>query len=218
MSESFVIAVDGPAASGKSTVGRAVADHFEAVFVSSGLMYRAFTWAVLEAGLDPADAGAVVVFLENTIFSLRHQDGSAIIVVNERDPGAATKSDAVNAAVSHVAKIPEVRNEMVALQRRCADIGSLVMEGRDIGSVVFPETPYKIYLDASEEVRAKRRLEEGADDAVAERDLIDSTRKVAPLKVADGAHVIDTSNLSLDEAIAATLLALTEQGLRPRTL
>jgi CMP/dCMP kinase len=114
-------------------------------------------------------------------------------------------SDPVNRGVSLVARVPEVRSRLVADQRALADLGPLVMEGRDIGSVVFPESPLKFYIDASEEVRAARRRAQGHTDQVAERDRLDSTRKTSPLVVPEGAVVIDNSHLTLEGAVQAVL-------------
>jgi len=137
------------------------------------------------------------------------------LLVNGSDPGDALTSDYVNGNVSKVAKIPDVRKALVRQQRACAEAADIVMEGRDIGSVVFPDTPYKFYLDASEEVRARRRAAQGLGDEIAERDRLDSTRKVSPLKVADGATKIDTSDLTLPQVVEALLGQLSEQGVTP---
>jgi len=121
-------------------------------------------------------------------------------------------SDPVNRAVSHVAAVLEVRTALVAAQRALRSLGPLVMEGRDIGSVVFPDSPFKYYIDASEEVRASRRRAQGHADQVAERDRIDSTRKASPLVIPQGAIVIDNSHLTLDQAVEAVLTSLKAQG------
>ena len=122
-------------------------------------------------------------------------------------------SDAVNAAVSLVARVPEVRARLVADQRSLVRLGSLVMEGRDIGSVVFPDSPYKIYIDASEEVRAARRRAQGQADNLAERDRIDKARKSSPLVIPEGATIIDNSSITLDEAVQKVLETLRQRGL-----
>ncbi len=208
-----VVAIDGPAASGKSSVSRRVAQQLGYAFVSSGLMYRAFTWVVCEAGIDPStDTEAVLSLLERTTITPARRDNELYLLVNGEDPGEALTADHVNGNVSNVAKIPEVRHALVSQQRACAETTDIVMEGRDIGSVVFPDTPYKFYLDASEEVRAQRRAAQGLGDEIAERDRIDSTRKVSPLVIADGAHVVDTSNMSLTEVVDAVLAALKNMG------
>jgi cytidylate kinase len=129
------------------------------------------------------------------------------------DPDEALREDAVNLLVSAVAAISEVRVLLVAKQREYLTLGSLVMEGRDIGSVVFPDTPYKLYIDASEEVRMARRSAEGLADVVSKRDAEDSKRKASPLIVAHGAVVIDSSEMSIDEVVEAALITLRKQGL-----
>lgn len=216
MPSHHVIAVDGPAASGKSSVSRRVAEQLGYAFVSSGLMYRAFTWVVCEAGIDAeANPEAVIALLEKTTIEAARRENELYLLVNGSDPGDALTADHVNANVSKVAKIPQVRSALVAQQRASAETTDIVMEGRDIGSVVFPETPYKFYLDASEEVRAQRRAAQGLGDEIAERDRLDSTRKVSPLKIADGAKVIDTSEMTLPQVVEAMMSHLREQGLSP---
>lgn len=202
----YIVAIDGPAASGKSTVARRIAKELGIVFVSSGGMYRAFTWRVLEAGVDPSDTDSVVELLEGTEFLCGEENGVGTIAVNGRLLGPEEiSSEEVNAAVSVVAAIPEVRERLVAEQRAYAVRRGVVMEGRDIGSVVFPDTPYKFYIDASPEVREQRRRAEGIQDSIADRDKIDSSRKASPLVIPEDAIVVDSSHLSVDEVVAEVL-------------
>jgi cytidylate kinase len=211
MSESpLIIAIDGPAASGKSTVAKRVAAALGIVFVNSGAMYRAFTWWVLQNGIDPHDTSAVLDLLARTEFTCGEEDGTIAVggVPMTRNELAATD---VNAVVSPIAAIPEVRERLVAEQRRYASARGVVMEGRDIGSVVFPETPYKFYIDASPEVREQRRRAEGIDDSIAKRDRIDSSRKASPLVVSGDALVVDSSHLTAEEVVAAVLAAVRER-------
>jgi cytidylate kinase len=198
-----IIAVDGPAASGKSSVSRRLANQLGLAFVSSGLMYRAFTWLVCESPIDIDDADAIIALMKETTFQAARRGNELYITVNGQDPGDALTSDRVNSNVSKIATIPEVREVLVAEQRACGNTTDIVMEGRDIGSVVFPDTSFKFYLDASEEVRAQRRADQGLQDEIAERDRVDSTRKASPLKVADGAIVVDTSTMDLNQVVAA---------------
>jgi cytidylate kinase len=142
------------------------------------------------------------------------RDGGSIILIDGVDPGDALRVDDVNARVSAIAAIPEVRTLLVAQQREYLKLGSLVMEGRDIGSVVFADSPYKLYIDASEEVRLARRSSEGLADVVSERDAQDSNRKASPLIVADGASVIDSSEMTIDEVVEAALALLKSKGLK----
>jgi CMP/dCMP kinase len=201
-----VITIDGPAASGKSSVARLVARQLGAIYVNTGNMYRAMTWAVLDAQADPADADAVRQACTGIRIQSPVVDGQTQVQVNGRTlTDADLNSDPVNRAVSHVARVPEVREGLVAAQRALASLGPLVMEGRDIGSVVFPESSSKFYIDASEQVRASRRRAQGHADQVAERDRLDSTRKTSPLVVPEGAVVIDNSNLTLEEAVQQVL-------------
>jgi cytidylate kinase len=208
-----VVAIDGPAASGKSTVAERVAEELEFVFVNSGAMYRAFTWWVLENGIDCADREAVLRLLDDTVFETKEREGVGVITVGGREPGDEIHSAAVNANVSPVSAYPEVRERLVAEQRACAERSEVVMEGRDIGSVVFPDTPHKFYIDASPEVRARRRRDQGQEDSIRDRDRQDSTRKAAPLKVAEGAVVIDSSEMGIEEVVEAVLARLAENGL-----
>lgn len=206
----LIIAIDGPAASGKSTVARRVATALDGVFVNSGGMYRAFTWWVAHRGIDPHETAAVLALLDETRFSCSEADGVATISIDGEELDAAKLSEAaVNQQVSIIAAIPEVRSRLVAEQRSyAAQGGTLVMEGRDIGSVVFPETPYKFYIDASPEVREARRQAEGIQDAIAARDQIDSNRKASPLVIADDATVVDSSHMGIEDVVAAVLEAI----------
>lgn len=210
-----VITIDGPAASGKSSVARLVAARLGHTYVNTGNMYRAMTWAVLDAGIDPAaDPAAVAAYSATAAIDCAVQDGqTTITIAGHRLTDEELNSDPVNRAVSHVAAVLEVRTALVAAQRALRSLGPLVMEGRDIGSVVFPDSPFKYYIDASEEVRASRRRAQGHADQVAERDRIDSTRKASPLVIPQGAIVIDNSHLTLDQAVEAVLTSLKAQGL-----
>jgi len=206
MPEHPVITIDGPAASGKSSVARLVARQRGAIYVNTGNMYRAMTWAVLDSQADPADAEAVRLMSASIEIQSPVVDGQTLVQVNGRTlTDADLNSDPVNRAVSLVARVPEVRDRLVAAQRALAAIGPLVMEGRDIGSVVFPDSPLKFYIDASEEVRSSRRRAQGHADQVAERDRLDSTRKNSPLIIPEGAIVIDNSHLTLEEAVQRVL-------------
>lgn len=204
-----VITMDGPAASGKSSVARLVAQQLGYTYVNTGNMYRAMTWAVLQAGADPADAEAVRAASAAVRIESPVADGQTQVAVNGRLLDVEDlNSDPVNRAVSLVARVPEVRARLVDDQRALTALGPLVMEGRDIGSVVFPDSPLKFYIDASEEVRAARRRAQGHTDQVAERDRLDSTRKTSPLVIPAGAAVIDNSHLTLAQAVDAVLAVL----------
>lgn len=213
MSQHFAIAIDGPAASGKSTLARELSERLDLVMVNSGAMYRAVTWQVLQDGVDPSDEDAVVRALRRMEIRCGREGRSSTIEINGVDPGDELRSEAVNRTVSRVSAVPAVREKLVALQRAYLDRANVVMEGRDIGTVVFPDTPYKIYMDADASVREQRRVEMGEVDAVAQRDREDSRRKTAPLKVADGAALLDTSGHTIESGVAAALEILRSQGL-----
>lgn len=209
----FAIAIDGPAASGKSTVARRLAQRLGLIMINTGAMYRAIAWATLQKGVNAEDAQSVASMLGEISVTCGVKDGQSTILIDGVDPGNALREDQVNARVSRVAAVPEVRDLLVEKQREYLKLGSLVMEGRDIGSVVFPDTPYKLYIDASEEVRLARRSAEGLADVVSKRDEEDSKRKNSPLVVAEGAAVIDSSDMNIDEVVDAALAELQSRGL-----
>lgn len=204
-----VITIDGPAASGKSSIARLVAQRLGRTYVNTGNMYRAMTWAVLQAGVDPKNADAVRAAAADVVIESPVVEGKTQICISGRTlTDAELNSDLVNRAVSLIASVSEVRDRLVADQRALAATGPLVMEGRDIGSVVFPDSPHKIYIDASEEVRASRRGAQGLTDQIAERDRMDKERKNSPLVIPAGAIVIDNSHITLEEAVDQVIAAL----------
>ncbi len=205
-----VIAIDGPAGSGKSTIARRLADTLEMEYLDTGAMYRAVTYAVLLEGLDLSDRSkhdAVSWIARNMNLGLS-QDGT--VTVDGIDVSNEIRGQAVTAAVSMVAAIPAVRAELVSRRREwVAERGGGVLEGRDIGTAVFPDALLKVYLTATPEVRASRRAGEGSQQSVAQiaaditrRDAMDSERKHDPLRQADGAVEVDTSELSIDKVVA----------------
>lgn len=208
-----VIAIDGPAASGKSSVARALARRIGWLYVNSGAMYRAVTWLAVSHGVPCEDAGKVLGLLDTTEFACGIRDGESTILLDGADPDLHLTEPAVNANVSSIASIPEVRRILVEKQREFALANNIVMEGRDIGSVVFPETPYKFYIDASPEVRARRRASQGLADTIAARDKIDTTRRTSPLVIAEDAHVVDSSNLTIDGVVGEIVGRLKLKGL-----
>ena len=210
----YAIAIDGPAASGKSTVARRLAQKLGLIMINSGAMYRAIAWASIQKGVDARDSDAVISMLNDLNISCGVRDRGSIILIDGVDPGEALRADDVNSRVSAIAAIAEVRTLLVDKQREYLESDSLVMEGRDIGSVVFPDTPYKLYIDASEEVRLARRSAEGLADVMSKRDAEDSNRKVSPLMVADGATVIDSSEMSIEEVVEKALALLQSKGLK----
>jgi len=208
----IAIAIDGPAASGKSTVAKTLSRRLDLIMVNTGNMYRAVAWATIQKVVDATDAQSIIGMLDEVEFTCGVEDNLSTVLVDGVNPGQELREDPVNSRVSAVAAIPEVRELMVQKQRDYLALGSLVMEGRDIGSVVFPDTPFKIYIDASEEVRAARRAAEGITDAVGERDKQDSQRKVSPLVVAEGAVRIDSSEMNLEQVLDAVIQVLRERG------
>jgi CMP/dCMP kinase len=210
----FAIAIDGPAASGKSTLARHLAQRLGLVMVNSGAMYRAITWKTLQQGIDPHDVPAIIGLLDRLDIQCGSDGVMSTIHIDGVDPGDELRSEAVNANVSAVSAIPEVRRVLIDLQRGYLSHSSIVMEGRDIGSVVFPDTPYKIYVDAAEHVRAARRGNDGEVDSIAKRDAADSQRKTAPLVVADGATVLDNSDHTIESGVEAAIEILKQQGLK----
>lgn len=221
----MVIAVDGTSGSGKSSTCRGVADRLGLSYLDTGAMFRAITWWMLEAGVDVHDAAAVAARCDEPVVVSGTDPTHPTITVDEQDVAAAIRTDAVNAAVSPVSTVPEVRARLLELQRSiiAAHItsGGIVVEGRDIGSVVWPQAQVKVFLTADPGARAARRaLEAGASDVSAteaslrERDRIDSGRATAPLVMADGAAHLDTTTYTLDEVIG-TLVGLVESALEP---
>ena len=208
-----VIAIDGPAASGKSSVARELARRLNYVYVNSGAMYRAVTWDVLEHGVDPNDSEAIIRLVQAAPIRCELINNRSRVFIGEIDPGPHLRDVRVNQNVSQVSTVPQVRAILVEKLRNYARNHDLVVEGRDIGSVVFPETPYKFYIDASPEVRSRRRAAEGQRDEIAARDRADSARRSSPLIIAEDALVIDSSNLTIDGVIGEIIGRLKMSGL-----
>jgi len=197
-----VIAIDGPAASGKSSVARALAHAFGFAYVNTGAMYRAATWYVLSKGVDPADPAGVGATLDAAKIECGLDAAKeSTIRLDGVDPAPHLRDASINQHVSTVSTIARVRERLVAEQRAYADRDNVVMEGRDIGSAVFPQTSYKFYIDASPEVRAQRRSAQGENDSITARDSIDSSRRNSPLMIAADAQVIDSSKLTIEGVV-----------------
>jgi cytidylate kinase len=195
----IVIAIDGTSASGKSTNAKLVAKAFGFVYVDTGAMYRTLAWHCLRQRVDVHDEKAVAALCRKWKTALECVGGHVYLSVNGYYPAQEIRTAEVTAAVSHVAAVPKVREWMKKKQRECIQFGSLVMEGRDIGTNVFPETDFKFYLDASLDERAKRRAAEGVNDNLAARDQRDSQRASAPLMIALGAKVINNSAMTTEQ-------------------
>jgi cytidylate kinase len=189
----IVIAIDGPSASGKSTNARLVARALNFAYVDTGAMYRTLAWYCLQRGVDVHDPKAVCAVLRHWKTRLACVDNHVRLLVNGYYPEKEIRTAETSAAVPLVAAVPKVREWMVKTQRACAQFGDLVMEGRDIGTHVFPETDFKFYLDASLDERTRRRQADGVQEDLAQRDRRDSQRKAAPLMIPLGAVVVNNS-------------------------
>ena len=200
-----MIAIDGTSASGKSTNARLVARALDFIYVDTGAMYRTLAWHCLQKRIDVRDAKAVAGLCRRWKTTLDCVDHKVRLLVDGYYPEKEIRTSAVSEAVSQAAAVPPVRRWMKEKQRECSRFGNLVMEGRDIGSNVFPETDFKFYLDASLEERAKRRAAEGVRENLAARDQRDSQRADAPLMVPLGAIVINNSTLTPEQTSALIL-------------
>ncbi len=201
VSEFSVIAIDGPAASGKSTVARKLAKRLGFSYVNSGALYRGIAWLAIEHDIRPDDANAICGQLHNSVFKFALQDKELVFLIDGISPEVHLRDERVNRTVSTISAIADVRDFLVAHLRQFLTWDNLVMEGRDIGSMVFPDTLYKFYIDASLEVRAQRRVVQGQRDDLFFRDRADSSRRASPLTIAEDAHVIDSSSLTIDGVV-----------------
>jgi cytidylate kinase len=199
MKNPIVIAIDGTSASGKSTNAKLVAKALGYVYVDTGAMYRTLAWHCLTTGVDVHDARAVAAACRRWKTALTCVDGFVRLLVGGYHPEKEIRTDATSAAVPHVAAVPKVREWMKKKQRECVKFGNLVMEGRDIGTNIFPETDFKFYLDAHLEERSRRRAADGVNENLAARDQRDSQRAVAPLMIALGARIINNSHMTAQQ-------------------
>ena len=203
-----VIAVDGPSGAGKSSVSRIVGEKLGYLHVDSGALYRIMTWQCLEEKVDTSDPAAIAAFAANVAIECRPEDGRIAYYVKGEQPGNRIRTPEINAHASQVATVKEVRDRITALLRDMTRYGNLVVEGRDITTAVFPDSPARFYLTASAEARARRRQKEEVEKSLLARDAIDSTRKYAPLKKADGALEIDSSDMTLEQVVETVMNAL----------
>ncbi|EIE98612.1 (d)CMP kinase [Saccharomonospora glauca] len=220
-----VVALDGPSGTGKTTAARRLATELNAGYLDTGAMYRVATLAVLRAGVDPTDAEAVVAVVRRTRIDVATDPSAPRALLDGTDVSVEIRTEEVNRAVSPVSAVPEVRELLVSEQRRAIreavdNGGGIVVDGRDIGTVVVPDAPLKVFLTASADVRARRRSAqdmaagrassfEEAKASVQRRDHLDSTRATSPLRAADDAVLLDTSDLTIDE-VTAKLTELVE--------
>ena len=215
-----VIAIDGPSGAGKSSVSRIVGQRLGYLHVDSGALYRIMTWQCLVHGVDMESPEAIHAFTATVEIECRPEDGRVAYYVGGEAPGERIRTPEINANASKVAREKPVRDIVTALLKDMTRFGNLVVEGRDITTAVFPDSPARFYLTASAEARARRRQLEEVQKGIANqttdavkasllaRDAIDSTRKYAPLRKADGAIEIDSSDLTLDEVVETVLAAL----------
>ena len=221
----LILAVDGPSGTGKSTTCRALAKRLDAKYVDTGAMYRVATLAVLRAGVDPQDTDAVIAATADLPLTVSDDPDSTEVLLGGEDVSGEIRGPEVTRNVSAVSAIPQVRENLVALQRKLArDAHRAIVEGRDIGTVVLVDAPAKAYLTASAQVRAKRRYDQDVaagrdadfDTVLADvqrRDELDSSRATSPLRPAEDAEIIDTSAMTLDEVLE-TLIQLIERSAR----
>ena len=210
------VSIDGPAGSGKSTTARLVAQKLKCLYIDTGAMYRAVTFRVLSLGINPHDEKTVVEVVRNSDIKFVNKKGELAILLNKKNVTKEIRSVRVTQHVSLISSYRGVREHLVALQREMAENSNIVCEGRDIGTVVFPNADIKVYLDCSIEERAKRRLldlqrahvrktlEELKKD-IRKRDTMDSEREFSPLRIPDGAEIIDTANITIREQVERVL-------------
>lgn len=221
----IVIAIDGPSASGKSTVARLAARSLSFNYVDSGSFYRGITWKALREGLDTTDSQQIIALINRIDFQCFLRDGAVQFSIDNEEPGDQIRSQPVQEHVSDIAAIPEVRTYLVAMLRDTVRLGPLAMEGRDIGTVVFPDSPFKYYLDADPDERARRRYNELAKksgynsvgevyDSLARRDHKDATRKAAPLQIALGAKVIDSTGMDAQQVVEMIINDIRAAGVK----
>lgn len=220
---SNVIAIDGPSGAGKSSVSRIVGERLGYLHVDSGALYRIMTWQCLANGVDTDSPEAIGAFADKVDIECRPESGHIACYVGGEAPGDRIRTPEINAHASKVAREKPVRDKVTALLKGMTQYGNLVVEGRDITTAVFPESPARFYLTASAEARARRRQKEEVEKGIANqsaedvkasllaRDAIDSTRKYAPLKKADGALEIDSSDLTLEQVVETVMNALPKE-------
>jgi cytidylate kinase len=220
----MIVAIDGPAGAGKSTIAKIIAQRMGFLYIDTGSMYRALTLKVLESGVDIADAPRIIELAKNSSIDLVNEPNGALkVFLDGRDVSSLIREPRITRVVSDIAKIKEVREVMVKLQRRMGKVRNSVLDGRDIGTVVFPDADKKFFIDANPQERVKRRHKEliGLGQKVspeevsmdlANRDKIDSTRAVGPLKKAEDAIYIDTSDLNIEQVVGKVLEYLSQHG------
>jgi len=220
----MIIAIDGPAGAGKSTIARMIAQKLGFLYIDTGAMYRALTLKVLEGKISPEDSNRIIESAKSSRIDLRNNpDGSLRVFLDNKDVTAQIREPFVTKSVSLIAKIRGVREVMSGLQRKLGKQGSAVLDGRDIGTVVFPDADKKFYLDANFKERVNRRLKElkelgqevtfaDIETDLSNRDTIDSKREFAPLKKAEDAVYIDTTDMKIEEVVDMVLKKISDNG------
>jgi cytidylate kinase len=216
----IIIAVDGGAASGKSSTSKILSQRLNLLYVNTGSHYRMLTWAILKAGVSVLDQDAIVSHLKTMDIGSRIEGKEAQITLDNKVPDQEIRSEQVNEAVSIIAAIPDVRQYLLTYQRSYEQLASesgfsgLIMEGRDIGSIIFPHADFRFFMSAEEGERSRRRKLEGQIDSIQKRDQLDSKRKIAPLTFTEGAILVDTTHLNLNE-VANKMTELIHSGKKP---
>ena len=220
----MIIAIDGPAGAGKSTIAKLLAKQLGFLYIDTGAMYRALTLKAIEEKIDAKDTKRLIQLTQNTNIDLKNSaDGGLKVMLDGKDVSALIREPRITKLVSDVAKIKEVRQIMLKLQRKLGQEGDSILDGRDIGTVVFPDADKKFYLDASPQERVRRRHQElnelgqkvSCEDVhkdIQNRDTIDSTREFAPLKKADDAVYIDTTNMPIEEVVKELFSRIQNHG------
>ncbi|MBR3163381.1 MAG: (d)CMP kinase [Clostridia bacterium] len=209
---SFVVAIDGPAGTGKGTVTKIVSEKLNLIYIDTGAMYRAVTVKALNNSIQPEEIDKIEEILRDISIIIKRKDDKQQILLDGEDVTEKIRTPEVDNLVSRYAAIKQVREKMTALQREMKREGNIIMEGRDIGTVVFPDADVKIYLDATIEERAKRRYKQNIEKGIncnyeevlqslKERHILETTRKIAPLKQAEDAVYLDSTNLSIEEVV-----------------
>lgn len=213
---SYQIAIDGPAGAGKSTIARRVAKNKEFIYVDTGAMYRAMAYYLLKAGVDPLDSEAIEKTCSGAEITIRYENGEQVVVLNGENVNDRIRTEEVGNMASFTSKNPRVRSQLTALQKELAQKNSVVMDGRDIGTCVLPDADVKVFLTASARVRARRRYDElqakgiACDEQAIEEDIVrrdeqDMNREISPLRQAEDAVLIDSSDMSIDQVVQAIL-------------
>ncbi|WP_342799821.1 (d)CMP kinase [Methylacidimicrobium tartarophylax] len=207
-----VVAIDGPSASGKSTVAKSLAQALGIAYCNSGLVYRAITWGLIAKGVTIEREPVFKTTVRQMKIECQIEGNELHVRIDGKEPGQEARSPEVNAAVSHVAASPWLRKRLLPIFRQLAEEHSLVMEGRDIGTAVFPATRYKFYIDADPKVREQRRQKQGETDSIEDRDWEDRSRTAAPLRCAADAAFLDSSRMTVEEVVRRLLDELRKRG------